>query len=144
MSAAAAVSWPSVARPWWERYIGLPFGDQPGEVTCWGLVVEIYRRELGIELPLYGEISARDLIRVAQAMRHGDRVEDGWRVVAPPQAFDVVAMSGPTGGVSVVHVGVMVDSRRILHVEEATDAIIVPLTHWSVAGRIRGYRRRLP
>ncbi len=128
-------------RPWWERYIGLPFGEAPGQVTCWGLVVLVYRRELGIELPLYGEISAHDLIRIAKAMKAGD-VDDGWRVVGVPRAFDVVAMRGPTGGSAVVHVGVMIDHSRMLHVEEASDAAIVPVSHWTVAARITGYRRR--
>ncbi len=133
---AAALS----ARPWWERYVGLPFGEGPGEVTCWGLVVAVYGSELGIELPLYGEISARDLIRIAKAMKAGD--DDGWRVPAVPGAFDVVAMRGPTGGSAVIHVGVMIDGTRMLHVEEASHAVIVPVNHWTVARRITGYRRR--
>ncbi|GEM_PF-2398582 len=129
------------ARPWWERYVGLPFGEEPGEVTCWSLVVAVYDLELGIQLPLYGEISAHDLIRIAKAMKAGD-TRDGWRVVGVPQAFDVVAMRGPTGGSAVVHVGVMIDRSRMLHVEAASHAVIVPVTHWSVARRITGYRRR--
>ena len=47
-------------RPWWERYIGLPFGDGPGEVTCWGLLRRVYAEQLGIDLPSYGEIAASD------------------------------------------------------------------------------------
>lgn len=137
MIACAAPS----ARPWWERYVGLPFGEAAGQVTCWGLVVLVYRRELGIELPLYGEISAHDLIRIAKAMKAGD-AQDGWRVVGTPGAFDVVAMRGPNGGSAVVHVGVMIDGTRMLHVEEASHAVIVPVTHWTVAARITGYRRR--
>lgn len=136
MTAATALT-----RPWWERYVGLPFGEGQGEVTCWGLVVMVYAREMGIELPLYGEIPARDLLRIARAMKAGDAT-DGWRVVALPQAFDVVAMRGPTGGAAVVHVGVMIDRTRMLHVEEASHAVIVPVTHWTVASRITGYRRR--
>lgn len=130
------------ARPWWECYIGLPFGEGPGEVTCWGLVVLVYRRELGIELPLYEEISARDLLRIAKAMAAGSGTDDGWRVPAVPRAFDGVLMRGPTGGSAVVHVGVMIDGQRMLHVEEASHAVIVPVTHWTVAARITGYRRR--
>lgn len=128
------------SRPWWERYVGLPFGDAEGEVTCWGLVVAVYARELGIELPVYGEISAHDLLRVAKAMKAGD---DGcWRSPVAPAAFDVVLMRGPNGGQAVVHVGVMIDGQRMLHVEEACDAVIVPITDWTVARRITGWRRR--
>ncbi|PTV94013.1 NlpC/P60 family protein [Rhodobacter aestuarii] len=129
-----------MTRVWWERYIGLPFGEGPGEVTCWGLVVAVYGRELSIDLPLYGEISAHDLIRIARAMEKGK--DDGWQAVESPQAFDVVLMRAPNGGAAVVHVGVMIDEARLLHVEEASHAVIVPISHWSVARRILGYRRR--
>ena len=63
---------------WWARYIGLPFQDGgrgPHAFDCWGLVRDVYARELAVALPSYGEISARDLVRVAHAM-HGGR-EDG-------------------------------------------------------------------
>lgn len=129
-------------RPWWERYVGLPFGEGPFEVTCWGLVVLVYRQELDIDLPSYGEIPARDLLRIAKAMKAGAEADDGWPVAPVPEAFDVVLMRGPTGGTSVVHVGVMIDGARMLHVEEASHAVIVPVKHWSVARRILGYRRR--
>lgn len=126
---------------WAAQYVGLPFGDGAGEVTCWGLVRRVYADHLSVDLPAYGEISARDLLRVARAMNAGK--DDGWRSVAPPQAFDVCLMRSPQGGASVVHVGVMVDANRVLHVEAATAAVIVPVSHFSVAGRILGFRRRI-
>ena len=55
-------------KPWWDSYIGLPFGEGPGEVTCWSLVVRVYAERLGVTLPAYGEISAHDLACVARAM----------------------------------------------------------------------------
>jgi hypothetical protein len=91
-------------------------------------------------LPAYGEISARDLMRVARAMDAAK--DDGWAVPADRRALDVCLMRAPTGGRRVVHVGVLVDAARLLHVEAASAAVIVPLTHFSVAGRILGYRRR--
>lgn len=123
----------------WGRYIGLPFGDGPGQVTCWGLVRRVYADVLCVDLPAYGEISSRDLMRVARAMSAG-AADDGWHVPAVPQAADVVLMRGPSGG-PVVHVGVLTDPAHVLHVEEATDSVRVPVTHYSVAGRIAGYRR---
>lgn len=127
---------------WWARYVGLPFGEGPGEVTCWSLVVAVYRDQLGIELPAYGEVSARDLARIARAMRDGSGAEDGWHAVGVPQALDVCLMRGPQGGPLVVHVGVMVDAARVLHVEAASAAVVVPTRHFSVARRIMGWRRR--
>ncbi len=132
---------PQIMRPWWEKYIGLPFGDGPGEVTCWGLLRAIYAAELKIDLPSYGEISARDLLRIARTMEaHKD---DGWRVPAAPRAFDGVLMRGHSGTARVVHVGVLIDPTRLIHVEEASAAVVVPVTHWTVARRIMGYRRHV-
>jgi cell wall-associated NlpC family hydrolase len=129
-----------VNRPWFDAYVGLPFGEGQGEVTCWALVCRIYRDQLGISLPSYGEISAADLMRVARAMRAG--ADDGWITIGTPRALDVVLMRGAQGGSSVVHVGVMVDGVRMIHVERAAAAAVVPINHWTVAGRITGFRRR--
>lgn len=124
---------------WSGRYVGLPFGEDQGQVTCWSLIRLVYSDLLSVDLPEYGEISARDLVRVARAMKRG--ADDGWDVVRDPKEFDVVLMRSGSGGVSVVHVGVMVSESRMLHVEQATSSVIVPLRHISVVGRIVGYRR---
>lgn len=124
---------------WWSRYVGLPFGEGRGQVTCWALVRRVYADRLGVDLPEYGEISAHDLVRVARAMRAGQN--EGWRAVDRPQALDVVLMRSGRGGRAVVHVGVMVDGARVLHVEEQTAAAVVPLRHPTIAGRIAGFRR---
>lgn len=129
---------------WWSEYVGLPFQDGgrgPHVYDCWGLVVRIYRDQLGVTLPSYGEISARDLVRIARAMEAGK--DDGWQEITSPKALDVVLMRSGRGGQRVVHVGVMVDAQRVLHVEEAAAAAVVPVAHFSVAGRIIGYRRLL-
>lgn len=127
---------------WWSEYIGLPFEDcgrGPNGYDCWGLVRRVYFDRLGLELPSYGEISARDLARIARAM---EAVKDeGWTQTLTPRSLDVVLMRSGRGGRRVVHVGVMVDGARVLHVEEATAAAVVPITHFSVVGRIIGYRR---
>jgi cell wall-associated NlpC family hydrolase len=127
---------------WWASYVGTPFRDggrgQDG-LDCWGLVVACYRDILGVELPGYGEISARDLARVARAMSTGK--DDGWRPVDDPVAMDVALMRAGNGGRLVVHVGVMVDRDRVLHTEAGTAVVVVPVKHFSIAGRIAGYRR---
>lgn len=126
------------------RYVGLSFGEGPGAVTCWGLVRRVYADCLGVELPSYGEISARDLIQVARAFAAGQAAEPWRAVCGAPRVLDVVLMRGPRGGHHVVHVGVMVDQARLLHAEAATGAVVVPTRHISVAGRITGYRRWRP
>lgn len=131
----------ALVRDWWMPYVGLPFGEGPGHLTCWGLVRRVLADRAGIALPAYGEIAAADLIRVARAFRDGSAAAETWCPVSAPRALDVVAMRGPRGGAAVVHAGVMVDAARVLHVEAATAAVVVPVAHWSVAPRIAGYRR---
>lgn len=122
------------------RYVGLPFGEGRGCVTCWSLICRVYADHLGIDLPGYGEISAHDLVRVARKMTAG--AETGpWRKVGAPEALDVVLMRSARGGAAVCHVGVMADPLTVLHAEETTGAVLVPLTHFTIRHRIAGFRR---
>lgn len=126
---------------WWAGLVGVPFADGgrgPHAYDCWGLVRRIYAEQLGVELPAYGEISAKDLARIARAMDGGK--DDGWQECGP-EPMAVVLMRSGRGGRRVVHVGVMVDSFKMIHVEEAAATAVVPITHFSVAGRIAGFRR---
>lgn len=125
---------------WVSRYVGLPFGTGPGEVTCWSLVCQVYAEQFGIILPEYGDIDPRDLARVAREMRHGDE-HLCWREPTAPVTGDIVAMRSARGGRSICHVGVLVDARRVLHAEESTGSVIVPVDHYTIRGRIAGYRR---
>ncbi len=126
---------------WWFRYIGLPFEDGgrgPHSYDCWGLIKAVYADRLGVDLPSYGEISARDLIRVSRQME-GSK-DDGW-VECGPVPLAVALMTTTATGRRIAHVGVMVDERRVMHVMRATLTAVVPVSHFSVAGRIVGYRR---
>lgn len=148
---------------WWAPYVGLPFGDGPGEVTCWSLVRRVYREVCGIELPAYGEETAAYLAALARtacdvgaggcirgeaigarraiAARMGEaEIRAAWTEAASPAAFDVVRMTAAHRG-GVAHVGVMVDGARVLHVEEKTGAVVVPVSHYTVAPRVIDFRR---
>ena len=129
---------------WENRYVGLPYIDGGRDfcgVDCWGLVRLVLREECGVDLPKYGDISARDLLRIARAMETG-KDEEIWREEMTPRAFDVVVMRLPSRAWP-GHVGVMVDGKTMLHTEKGADACLVPLDHWSVAGRVIGFRRHL-
>lgn len=122
---------------WTGRYVGRPFGEGAGEVTCWALLRAVYAEQLGVDLPAYGEIGAADLLRVARAMER-DKDSDPWREVVEPRAFDVAVMRRrKVAG----HVGVMVDPNRVLHVERATSACIEDVRDWSIRHRLIGFRR---
>lgn len=128
---------------WWSRYIGLPFGTGRGEVTCWSLVRQVYAAHLQVDLPEFGDIDPRDLVRVAREMRRGQ--ENGlWREPQRPGIFDVVLMRSARGGRAVCHVGLVADVARVLHAEEATGTVLVPINHVTIRGRIAGFRRYQP
>lgn len=127
---------------WWAKYIGVPFADGgrgPDSYDCWGLVRASYCDVLGVTLPSYGEISSRDLVRIARSIR--DATAESWAVFDTPEPMDVCLMRSGRGGRSAVHVGVMVDRRRVMHVEEASATVVVPISHHSVSGRIVGFGR---
>lgn len=123
---------------WASKYVGLPYIDRGrtfAGVDCWGLVYLIMRREKGIELPSYGDISAHELIKVTRTIRDKSGAEP-WHPVNEPRAFDVALMRG-----SPLHVGLMYDDRNILHIEEKISAVFMPISHPAIAFRITGFRR---
>lgn len=124
--------------------MAVPFVDGGRDMTgidCWGLVRWVYRENLGVELPDYGEISATELRRIAREVT-GAWDTDPWHMVLDPQRFDVVVMRLYSSNI-VAHVGVMVDDTSLLHIERASGACIVPIRHPTVRDRIVGFRRHV-
>ncbi len=124
---------------WWGRYVGVPYGGEEGEETCWTLVRRVLFEQRGVSLPDYGEIRADDLAAVARGLRDGAEA-DQWRAVDVPCAFDVVLMRHPQHA-RVGHVGVMVSGYAVLHVERASASAVVPIDHFAISSRILGFRR---
>jgi cell wall-associated NlpC family hydrolase len=134
---------------WWAGYVGLPFrydGRTRDGLDCWGLVRLAFTERAGIGLPSYGEIPAARLARVAERMM-ADSLLPPWTVATgAPRELDVVLMTGRTlqdgrRRPLAMHVGVMIDARRVLHVEEETAAVAIALDHPSVRRRVRGLFR---
>lgn len=124
----------------WEAYVGLPFKDFGRDfngVDCWGLVRLVLKSECNIDVPSYGDISAHDLIRVTSTIR-GESSSEPWYPVEPHEvkAFDVALMQGRP-----MHVGIMVSSEQLMHVEEKICTVLLPLTHPAISHRILGFRR---
>lgn len=133
---------------WPGRYVGLPYGDGPGELRCWGLVRAVYSRELGLELPAYGEVDAASVSGISSCI--GVAVGCGtWREVLRAEAedFDVVVMRGWITGRDgrrtrgVCHVGVLTDPDTVLHLDLPHDAVEVPLSHPTVRHRVVSFQR---
>jgi cell wall-associated NlpC family hydrolase len=125
---------------WQEKYVGLPFKDFGRDfkgVDCWGLVRLVLWHECAISVPSYGEISARDLIRVTSTIA-SESDADPWCSIERHEAkpFDVVLMRGRP-----MHVGILAPGNRVLHVEERISAVLLPLKHPSIYTRIVGFRR---
>jgi len=121
----------------------MPFLDHGRDINgcdCWGLVRLIYREQLKIELPSYGEISAHDLVRVSDEIKSGSEASEVWVIPMHPGKYDVVIMRR-YGMRDIGHVGMLVNDRNLIHVEAKTDAVIVPIDHMRVKHRIAGYRR---
>lgn len=80
------------------------------------------------------DTSAQKLAETAQ-MVAGERGRGAWVSVDPAarRLFDIVIMRV---GRHPAHCGVMLTRRHVLHIEERTDSIIVPVDHFSVKYRI--------
>lgn len=127
-----------------QNFVGLPFesgGRSLKGCDCWGLVRLVYASCLGVILPSYGDISADDLASIAKRMS-ADAVDLlPWRAVEKPEVFDVCVMRW-YGRREAAHVGVMVDSKRVLHTERVLgSSCIVPIDHYSIKSRIAFFRR---
>lgn len=129
---------------WFDKYVGAPFldgGRSIDGVDCWGLVRLIYERELQIDLPSYADVSARNLIEVARNIARGKDGEE-WIDVIPSAVaeFDVCVLKH-YGKNRVGHVGVMLNSKTLLHIEESCNAVAVPISHYTIKERVACYRR---
>lgn len=104
---------------WVDQYVGIPHavdGIAPPAWSCWGCVRYILAVHAGIYLPAWSE----DLDR------------SRWSMIDTPQTFDLAEMSGLycVGGktkVGRVHVGIFVANNLILHCEERTGTVCVPV-----------------
>jgi len=110
---------------WANSYVGIPYldgGRDRSACDCWGLARLVYAEVLGIELPTYGEISARRVVEASRHIRNTSAAAPWLPVAGAARPFDVLVMRG-----SPFHVGVMVDARQVLHVEAATSSVVVPV-----------------
>lgn len=126
-------------------YVGIPFVDHGRTrvgCDCWGLVRLVHAERWGIDLPLYGETSATELLAVARHIRAAVRSRDWIDVsAAPRRAGDVVLMKRALVDGPAWHLGIMRDDRHVLHTEAGVDSHFVPLDDVSLRHRIVGFRR---
>lgn len=130
------------------KYIQLRYveNDRTGAVgvDCWGLVRLIYQQELGIDLPLYSEVSTSNLLEVLRTMNTAStqvnkpwiELGDGGRACC----FDLVAMTVASGR-RIGHVGLMIDANNMIHADRGVGVVIQEVTHPLICNRIVQYYR---
>jgi len=113
-----------MTRHWAAPYVGIPYlkgGSTTDGVYCWGLVVLVYRVELGIDLPAYGAtVDAAERAEIARLTDQAAASPVWTKVEGAPQPFDVLAFE--RAGV-VNHFGVFLRDDLFLHVEEDGDEV---------------------
>jgi len=121
---------------WAAGYVGIPFvdlGRDRAGCDCWGLVRLVLAEQAGIALPSLAtcyrsEANAAGVGDVVEA----ERCSGAWHRmgIGDEQPFDVVEMSGasrvPGSGwvFGPMHVGIVVTSGWLLHVERGTAAVL--------------------
>lgn len=123
---------------WSDRFIGIPWSRADrgmAETHCWGLVRLAFAARFGITLADYGPAMghAADAASIA-AHREGWP----WRRVDRPQDGDVVVIRNGTVD---DHVGVMVGSRMMLHVQRGKTAETIEIDAPQWRQRISGFYR---
>jgi len=126
---------------WTDNYIGLPFvpdGRDRNGLDCWGLVCLVYKEQLGIDLPLCKGIfvnqSIASLKKAARAYNIG---KEAWQKVSTPTPFDVVMLRT---GKYIWHVGVIIDTRRMLHILSGINSMVEEYTGMLWKDRVEEYR----
>lgn len=126
---------------WWQGYIGTPFSEKGRDhsgLDCWGLVRLVYAEKLGVDLPSYAE-NYRDSNdrEVLTALVEAEK-KSRWLAVEKPKPYDVIIltmMGLPT------HVGVVVNSRQMLHILKGTNAVLEDFTGLKWRNRVKGFAR---
>ena len=108
--------------------IGVPFVDGGREVKtgldCWGLVMEVYRRQ-GIELPDY-TISAMSAKDIAKAMADNEK---SWKKLDAPKTPCLVVIRLAHAGWA-NHAGVYLGEDKFIHAYIKTGVCIDRVRHW--------------
>jgi cell wall-associated NlpC family hydrolase len=125
---------------WVDKYIGIPYTKYGREretgLDCWGLVREIYKNELGIELPSFvGEYEASKRVSINNVF---DKEKNRWEALSKEseiQEFDVAAFH--RFGV-VYHTGVCLGkSTKMIHLENKAGCLVEDFSRFCVYGVYR-------
>lgn len=145
-------------RVWWAKYVGIPYVNEGRSTVsgldCWGLLRVVYRDEIGIVLPDYGEIYSTQLIKIVRAIDQALSDSVGpWKPIGREslKVYDVVYMTAQyidqdkKPHMAAMHVGIISEINHgvpsILHTQKPYDSINIPASHATVRNRIKGFCR---
>lgn len=103
-----------------QQYVGLPFEDHGrtrSGLDCWGLVLLVYKEQLGIILPDLGDFYSDTDNRKAIQGAVEDTTSETWNrdvTKYPRKLCDVIVFK--RGGIE-THVGLWIRENTMLHVE---------------------------
>ena len=124
---------------WSDKYIGIPFlanGRSTDGLDCWGLVRLILGNEFSIELPSFSDnYNIDDNTRITELVA---QYKEGWERKETAEPGDCVLFNilGEP-----MHIGVMLDNNRFIHVREGSDTVVDSITSTKWERRVEGIYR---
>ncbi len=138
---------------WAGKYVGIPWltnGRGPEGYDCWGLVRMIAKDQFGWDWPSYDETYTQGAEADDKSVEDVRESEDSpWqRLDNPDDPLEKKVIGIQTGDViwlrhrsHVVHMGLMLDARRFIHVSMSTDSVISQVDHILWKNRVVGFYR---
>lgn len=117
---------------WCRRAIGVPFLEHGRDYDgwdCWGLVIAAYRDVAGVAVPDYTYQTVSDYRALARLFT--DRGGASWHPVAIPAPMAVACIYRRG---RVIHAGLVVPGRRIMHVEQGIETCAESAANMRVEG----------
>lgn len=111
---------------WALGYLGKPWQAGvygPDAFDCWALLVDIYKNQLGIDLPLHSDVERGNQFAMsARALKE----KCAWFDIGVPSDMCAVGLSNIPSRVH--HVGVYLkESNSVLHTQKTSGCVIEPL-----------------
>lgn len=115
---------------WALKHIGNPWvagARGPDRYDCWGLVFQVYKTELGLDLPELPGIDAKNRLQVAKTIRGQEIFE----IAETPQEFDVVILGRCS---QCHHVGIFTEAEGggVIHCQDGAGVVFVTVQQLKV------------
>lgn len=125
------------------KYIGLEYGNLgrgPDKFDCIGLILEIYKNELGIELPDYTELQY-DEDWYKEHDHIVDNIDKKWiEVKEPLEMFDILIFFGGCAKGVANHIGLYAGNGRFIHISSQYSSMLSRLDKYWKSRLYKGLR----